>query len=208
MMELELTKRGATTRSFRFVLRPINNSRSSRAERGEVQVFREISSDVARPSANGTSRLRLLLHERIFAPLGPDCRCWPVPWKHRNVVAERIKFLPDPAKQQVAVASGQIPATDSAREQNIASDQQFILSSNRNRGCPDNVPALPELPSRAPGIRAPGWRQSGNPARPARFPAGTRSCGKIPDRRSSGRFRRGNRAGSQNGVLIFATSGT
>src|SRR2546423_6016268 len=68
-----------------------------------------------------------LSHEGIRSSLGADCRRRSVTRQHGDVVAERIEFLPDPAKQQVAVATRQIPAADSAREQDIAANQQLLF---------------------------------------------------------------------------------
>ena len=68
-----------------------------------------------------------LSHEGIRSSLGADCRRGSVTRQHGDVVAERIEFLLDPAKQQVAVATRQIPAADSAREKDIAADQQLLF---------------------------------------------------------------------------------
>ena len=87
-------------------------------------------------SVAGLSRLprRLrLLHERIRAALHPNRRRRTVTGQDGDVVAEREKFLPDPVKQQIAIATGQIPSADAAGEQNVAADQQFIFSGKETK---------------------------------------------------------------------------
>ena len=46
----------------------------------------------------------------------------------RYIVAKRVEFVLDPAKQQVAIAARQIPAADPAGEKHISSDHEFILA--------------------------------------------------------------------------------
>ena len=61
-----------------------------------------------------------------------------------------------PAKEQFAIAAGQIPAADAAGEKNIAADQEFVSRARGNRDCPGNVPALRESRSSAREIRCAG----------------------------------------------------
>jgi len=48
--------------------------------------------------------------------------------QHDDIVAQRIELFFYSLKEQIAIATRQIPATNSARKQNVAADQQFVFS--------------------------------------------------------------------------------
>src|SRR6266446_9044038 len=71
--------------------------------------------------------MKKLSHEGIRPPLSADRGRRPVTRQDRDVVAERIELLLEPAKQEIAVAPRQIPAADTACEKDVAADEQLFL---------------------------------------------------------------------------------
>src|SRR5205085_9286636 len=63
--------------------------------------------------------------ERIRFSLGPDGGRRSVAGENRNLIAERIELLLDPAKQKIAISPGQVPTPNPADKQNIPANQKF-----------------------------------------------------------------------------------
>ena len=51
--------------------------------------------------------------------------------KNGDIVAERKEFRFDSGKKQIGIASGQIPAANSAGKQDIAADEQFFVAQKK-----------------------------------------------------------------------------
>src|SRR5688572_32026765 len=75
------------------------------------------------------TRLHLALsHKRIGPALRADGRRRSVPREDGDLISERIKLLPDPLKQQIAITPRQIPATYAAGEQDIPANKEPIFA--------------------------------------------------------------------------------
>src|SRR5256885_746920 len=59
---------------------------------------------------------------------GADVGRWSVPWENRYVVAKREKFLANSVKQKIDISARQIPPTDAAGKEHVATDQQIVLA--------------------------------------------------------------------------------
>jgi hypothetical protein len=46
--------------------------------------------------------------------------------QHRDIVAERKQFLPDPVYEQIDISARQIASADAAGKKNVAANQQFV----------------------------------------------------------------------------------
>jgi hypothetical protein len=68
------------------------------------------------PHAIEAGRDAYLLHEWVRPAFDPDRGCGPVAGQNGDIVAKREEFFPDPIEEQIAVAAGQIPPADAARE--------------------------------------------------------------------------------------------
>lgn len=101
--------------------------------RGDWRLRREvdrISGDVNRVNwryRHGFDNWRLA-HERIRLAFGPDFCGRAVTGEDSDIVPEWKKFLADSAKQKINISSGQIPSSDAAGKEDVATDEQIILA--------------------------------------------------------------------------------
>jgi len=75
----------------------------------------------------------LLAHERIRHSFGADFRRRAVTGQHGHVVAEWEKFLPNSVKQKIDISAGQVPSSDAAGEEDIATNEQIILGRKETK---------------------------------------------------------------------------
>jgi len=46
-------------------------------------------------------------------------------------VAECIKLFPDAGKEEIAIATGKVPAPDPASEEDVTADEQFVFTGKK-----------------------------------------------------------------------------
>lgn len=73
------------------------------------------------------ARRRSLFQKWICQPFPADRCRRPVAGEHSHIVSQRKYFFPDPVDQQIHIAAGQITATNTAGEKNVATNEQSIL---------------------------------------------------------------------------------
>jgi hypothetical protein len=70
---------------------------------------------------------------RIGPSFDADRRRRTVTGQNAHIIAERQNLFTDPGEKEVAIASGQIPAADSAREEHIAAEQYPVRQTKKTK---------------------------------------------------------------------------
>lgn len=96
-------------------------------ERAELSVIRLKLAKLQTRKATGCRCHHLLREIGIGLPLDPDLRGWAVSGQHRDIIAQWQKFGVNPVEQQIAIASGEIPAAHAPGEKNVPTKKQAGL---------------------------------------------------------------------------------